>query len=68
MLSSGQEVGPEVYIQNGACFVAVKHGPFGVGAVEESPPQDWSQSPSPGKVGLEKREKKKKSSYLPRIG
>lgn len=43
MLSSGQEVGPEVYMPNGACFVAMKHGPFGVGAIEESPPQDWSE-------------------------
>ena len=58
MLSSGQEVRSEVYIQNGACFVAMKYGPFGVGAVEESPTQEWPQSPSPGKVGLEKREKK----------
>ena len=58
MLSSGQEVRSEVYIQNGACFVAMKHGPFRVGAVEESPTQEWPQSPSPGKVGLEKREKK----------
>jgi len=45
----------------------MKYGPFRVGAVEESPAQDWPQSPYLGKVGLEKREKKK-SFYLPRIG
>ena len=36
----------------------MKYGPFEVGAVEESSTQDWSQSPSPGNVGLEPREKR----------